>query len=523
MSDTPTNSGAPEPTGADVSAVVEAAETIAAQGAGELVGAGVGAVTASSPVAPPVSMPTRLRPKVGYIAQGGQAVFNQGAELNFEQIGQAMESVRTRRPGPGGEPTSGVIASLPEFGSTEGYDMEILTRNTTPERATALIQESAAAWKLQRAAQRAAGGGVTASLSDHSAITASLPAHVRDDLPTDEQGGTDWAVVAAICEPLDIQREIPHCGITDTPFADQFPSRPIGRLGFQFYPAISMAETEEGITWWTQGDQDAIEEDDSSTWKPTVDITCAETVPVKAEELTASARVDDSTEMSSPERVAEFMHKLSVARARIREKYVITKYDATASAFTATYDKIGAFPAFLDAINTLLPQLVYGERLDPGDYNLWLEPGHLERLMNDENAKLFSDTDTGRRAEVIRKIEDETGAMVKVLLDFKGAGFDALPDPGDAAVELPPLPDSNRVRLVPAGDYLYAATGEQSTGWMTDGRLVRMNKKQWFSKEWLLIAKWGCAPAAFVDIASCANGARAAGVAPATCDAEVAS
>ena len=62
------------------------------------------------------------------------------------------------------------------------------------------------------------------------------------------------------------------------------------------------------------------------------------------------------------------------------------------------------------------------------------------------------------------------------------------------------------MRLVPAGSYIYGATGEQATGWQTDPQLARQNRMQAFSAEWLLLAKHGKAPAAFIDITSTPDG-----------------
>ena len=453
------------PSGADV---VAEAEKIVSESTGEL------AVTAG--LRP--SEPAWTKPQVGYVAQGGQSEFVQGQSLDLADLGRVFESIRTRRPGPDGGPISGVAWSLPSFEATDA-PVAPLARNNPAEVNSRLIEESVAAHEAARRGE--------------------------------------MAVTAAICTPLDIMREVPQCGVTDMPFSNLFPQRPVGRLGFQYFPAMALSTAAGSVNVWTQEDQDAIEDDDSSTWKPIVDIECEDTVSVTAEELVAAARVDESTNLSQPETVEQFMHKLAVLRARTREQYLLTKFDATASKYTATYD-IGAFPALLDAVLSLLPRLTYGERLDEGDYTLVLEPGHIEKLINDENAKLHGDTNTGRRSEILSKIQDETGMRVVFLRDFKSpVGYAALNAPNNAPATLPTLFDSNRVRLVPTSAYILGATGEQATGWQTDARLVRQNRQEWFSKEWILMAKHGCHPAATIDVLACGNGARAAGIEPADC------
>lgn len=462
----------------DVIAEAEAIVESAASG-GEL----VDAVTAG--VRPPAAPSVPERPRVGYLAGGGQNEFAQGSPIDFSQLGQAMDSVRDRK-APHGETISGIVASIPGFEQTPDLPVPVLSTRMSPVETTALIAETVEAHRRKR------------------------------------QGEQLDAVTAAICEPLDIIREIPECGVTVTPFADLFPQRPVGRLGFQYFPGMSLADTNDGINVWTEGDQEAVDEGNPATWKPTVLIQCSDAVPVKAEELVASAQVDDSTELSQPEKVQEFMHKMAVQRARRREQYLLGKFDATASPYDADYSgALGAFAALIRAINELMPRLVYGERLDEGDYDVVLEPGHLNKLVNDESARLFGDTVKSRRAEIINRIKEETGAgQVTILRDFKTGGFGALSTPGGASAELPTLFDTNRVRLVPSQAYLYGATGEEATGWQTDAQLTRQNRMQWFSKEWLLLAKHGCHPAAFVDLTACGNGARANGVEPADCTGE---
>lgn len=463
-----TQTGSNDLPSADGAAVVEAAETILA--GAELVGAHTAA-------ARPISGPEdTARPQVGWIADGGQQKFAQGMPINYSQIGDVMNSVRTRRVTPTSGPMEGVIASLPSFESTQDLGVDVLSNRNVAERNTSLITEAVAAWRDAREGR--------------------------------------LARTAAVCSPLDIIREIPRCGVAATPFADLFPQRPIARLGFQYIPQMALSAVADGVTVWTETNQNNIDDDDSSTWKPVVDIDCADPVEVKAEEITAGARVDNATEMSQSEHVEEFLHKLTVQRARRREQYLLSEFDSGASAYTFT-GSYGPLTALLEAGLALMPQLVYGERLDEGDYDLVLEPGHLQKLINDENSRIYGDTLAVRRASIINKIKDDLGVMnVVVLRDFRTGGFAfQSPNPaGDAADALRTLPDANRVRFVPSGAYLYGSTGEQSTGWATDPQLARQNRTQWFSKEWVALAKHGCNPAAYVDLLASKQGARSNGI-----------
>lgn len=427
------------------------------------------ATTAERPIAP--DAPTR-RPAT-FRAGPGQQEFSRGEELDLRGLGRAFESRRTKmEPGFDGAPARAVVAGLSAFEDETNLDVPVLSRLNNPERNTAIMREASEAHMEARAA-RLAG--------------AAIPAHT-----------------AAICEPLDIIRPIPEVGAADTPFANLFPQRPIGRLGFTFMPASSISTVDAAISVWTEDDQDAVDPDDSSTWKPCVAVTCGTTSEVKAKELTTCLTVDTATEMSSPERVKESLHLLGIQRSRRREQHVLGLWDATASGytFTGTY---GALPSLVQAVLTALPQLLYPEREDAANYDLVLEPGYVEKLTYDEHNQAYKDAKT-----VLAEIKAATGLNPVVLRDFKAASpFQTPPTPGGSSATLAEIPDANRVRIVPSGAYLYAATGEESTGWQTDPQLARQNKQQIFSAEWLLLTKHSGAKAGFIDITSVGNGSRA--------------
>lgn len=424
----------------------------------------------------PVEPTVPNRPRVAFTAGAGQNIFTQGAEIGIGELGRAFESKKNLRPTPDGRPVQAVVAGLRAFEDTEELPVPVLSHRNNVTTNDAIIAEAVAAWREKREAQRA---------------------------------GVPLARTAAICDPLDIIREIPEVGVTDTPFASLFPQRPIGRLGFTYTPAASVTDTDEAIAVWTEADQDDVDPDDSSTWKPCVDIACSVPTEVKAVELTTCVTVDSFVEISSPERVREFLHLLGVQRARRREQHLLAEWDDTASGFTfaGTY---GTLPSLIQAVHTVLPQLLYSEREDAANYDLVLEPGFVNKLVYDEYNKAYTDP---RDAEAV--LREATGLNIVVLRDFAGASpFQTPPTAGGASDTLAEIPDTNRVRIVPAGSYIYAATGEESTGWQTDPQLARQNKQQMFSAEYILLAKHSGAKAAFIDITSAGDGSRACCVEP---------
>jgi hypothetical protein len=459
--------------------VVAAAEAIVDGATPELaMTAGVG----DRPTAP--AQPEVDKARVAYVAGAGQQVHVQGRSLDWDGLGRAWDSVRLSA---SSGPAQAVVANLPAFEDTSDLGVELLTNLNSVSANDRLIAESVSAFNAKRAARIA---GVE---------------YVAPDAHT-----------AAICTPLDIIREIPQCGETDTPFTDLFPQRPIGRLGFTFTRGSAAADVDDAITLIDIDTfEAALDENDTDTWKPCIPIDCATPVEVTAEELVTCVTVQTSTELSAPERVQEFMHKLKVQRARRREQLQLSRFDDTASGFTFTgQNGYGSLPSLVEAVETLMPQLAYPERLDETDWDIVLEPGLLEKLTIDRH-KVCNPVDMpGARSETLAWLRSHLGRPVTLLRDFKGASsFQAIPAMGDEAA-LVALPAVDRIRLVPASAYIYGSTGEESTGWQTDPQLVRQNRKQAFTAEYFLLAKHGCHPAAYIDLESVSDGGRGGCVTP---------
>lgn len=441
---------------------VVAAEAIVAEGT---------AVTASVD-RPLATTEQPAKPVVSFQAGPGQSQFTSGQNLSIEDVGIAMQTSKRRT----GTKSEGIVASLPSFEKTPGMEGMVLNSRASAADNTALVSETVELW---RAARRA------------------------------EINGEAPGVTAAICTPLDVIREIPACGVTDSPVSDLFPQRGVGRLGFQYFPAPALADASSHIAMWDQTDQDSVDENDTDTWKPAPIIECAPAVSVTADEIVGGAQVDDAVQLSQPEVVEAVLAKIAVARARTRESYLLGRVDATASA----YSFAGAYGALTSLIATseIMPIGTYAERIDAFDYDLVLEPGHMQKLIIDEMMRGYGDPSSAK-ARVLEAIKNAFGVgRVVETLDLVGGGYSGLATPGNAAVALPSVNATNRVRIVPSGAYLFGSTGEQATGWQTDPQLARQNRTQWFSKEWLFLTKHGCSPAITIDITSCANGDRAFG------------
>lgn len=439
---------------------------------------------------------TPARPRASYIAAAGQTVVQQGVEVDFERIGAMADSAKSRLDGNHGE-VQAFIAGLPAFeehGASLG--VEVLSANVSVRDNDRMIREAVEDWRVRSGRADAYPAGRT----------------------------------AAICDPLDIIREIPDCSTDADPFGDSLPQRPAGRLGFQFTPAILMSAIDGGVqAGWDDADQALVDPADVDTWKPCVDITCPTPTNVRAEAVTACVKFDVTTEMSNPERVQDVLSKLAALRTRKRTVRLLAITDALSSHYTfASQFGYGAFPALIEASMSVIARAVYAERINQGDYNIYLPPGLVEMLATDLIGRAYGQPEEIAQAQtsVVNMIESITGlSAVRLLDDSAGNPFAALPAVGGGGVALPRLNEladlSNvrayTVRFIAPEAALYFSTGEERTGIEASPELMRQNKRQWFSEEFVGLAKHGCHPWFRVDMTLCQNGARTGFNAPVAC------
>ena len=447
----------------------------------------------------------RTRARVEWVGVPASAdVVTAGSPMALDEMGRKMtQAMRSSFVG------ETHIAAIPALGEEFGA---LLSRRNSVDHNDELIAESISAWKSRM---------------------------FPDSAPR--------ARTAAICDPLDIIREIPDCGVDDAPFSDSFPFRGAGRLGFQFTRSTALNPPGSvSPTLWTDADQTGVDPDDSATWKPCDVAVCATPVETRAEEIVWCLTYDDSTEMSSPEVVRDTLIKLNRRRIRRREGYLLRRYDQLSSGYALTAPSIGAaMPDLIDTMNRVIAILSNSDRLDP-TFFAWLPPDLLKALASDRARKFstaacdpcdlseelnrgvmgvsrwthlrdLSDNryDLAPLGEVPTPlIPDETTPLAPagVFLSPAPAG-DFAPTPLDAVND---LCGTFRVRIGDPSAFLAYTTGQINTGVLRDAALVRQNRSQQFGKEWLGIAKHGCAPSAYIDVTIVPSGGRVGTVAPVT-------
>ncbi len=451
--------------------------------AASLTADGVAGARKAQTAAEKAPAPAKTRPRAPMQAAASQTVVPYQQEVTLGDIGRIADKVKSDLR-PVREVVRAYVASVPAFEDMGDIGQELLSTANGAQRNDALIREAVEAFNARRA----------------------------------ERLGRPAVKTAAICDPLDIIREIPDYVSQADPLSGAFPSRGITRLGFNFTPAVSLAAVAEGTQFgWDDTDQASVDPTDPDTWKPCLDATCPSPCTITAVASTGCLTFDVTTEMSNPERIRDLMSKLTALRIRDRTIGLLDLMDGLSVDFTHTGD-YSLMPDAIYAIGKVLPRLVYAERLDAEDYTLFLPPGFAESLVIDINGKEFATSEElgQQAAAAARHIGDVFGLEVIRLRDETDALFDALP-----AVATPTALDDGPcawpLRLIHTPSALYGSTGVIDTGIQSDPQLARQNKRQWFQEEFVLLTKHGSPPWAKITLTSASSGSRAAASTKLTC------
>jgi hypothetical protein len=477
---------APEPTAGDAPAAPETQVPAVAAGASAPSAAEVAAARAPQPKGTKLASATPKRNRAPWLAAAaasdGEVAF--GAQIELSELGdQVMRLSRTR----GRHKT--VLASLPAFTNADG---ELLSDRNGASRNDELIREAVEAHEVRQGLRVAAPGAMT----------------------------------AAICEPLDIIREIPNPGRSkETPFGSSLPFRGAGRLGYQFTRAMQISAVASGTSIWTAADQAAVSADDETTWKAVVDVACGSPVSTTAEELTWGLRYEESTELSAPERIQDALDALMTVEKRVREGYLLRRFDLLGSGASWTAPSVGALPDLIEIIVRRIAAAAYTERLELPGATIWLPPGLVE-LLTVDRARKGEGASADRAADVLAELKeglpdglniiqlrdisdnlDGDGDIPDETLTF-GAG-ESLAAPAAARTALAHLfCGTFRLRWGWPSAFIAYSTGMTNFGILRDEQLIRQNKVVQFGREWLGMDKHGPQASGYVDVTLSSSGAR---------------
>lgn len=456
---------------------------------------GAGDFASTGNAAPPNARPER--PRAALVAAAGPHGVPVGTDVGADMgaLGRAItETLSALRPGRDGSSMRARVATIAgyeDMGDSLGVP---LLGSGNAEQNTAYIHEA----------------------------VASYQAGLHDEFDG-RYGGSPLAATAAICDPLDIIRQIPDCTTDAEPFSDTLPGRPAGRLGFQFMASSILGDVTAGVTIWDEAEQAAVVATDQGTWKPCVLVTCPPVSEVTAEAVTACLLFDNTTEMSSPERVADFMAKIAAAKARAKEDRLLQ----IASTFTHRYRHVGeygAVPASVLAVLTTLEQGWATNRLDEGTLYNWYVPKELlSAWVIDLVGQAFLQDPSVVRD--VRGFMEDTfrgaGKNVRIVPLLDRSITPTLPIIGGVAEEYLESGIKSgpyETYLIPPEGAIYFSTGEINVGVERSPELMRQNRAQWFMEEYVGLSKHGCQPWYRLELDVCENGTRAALTTPWTCE-----
>lgn len=351
------------------------------------------------------------------------------------------------------------------------------------------------------------------------------------------------AVAATFCAPYDVIREIPDSTDTSQPLRDSLPMVPFGHGGFTFNAGVQFADVSGAVDTWTPTDQDNVDPDDSSTWKPCYEIICPTPTTLVADNwLTACVTWKVGMDINNPENVADVFRKVEGVRARHSEQYFLGMLDPLLTNYHfLTTGVESSIPDLIAALVASFSHAGYDHRLrDDISYTMYFDTGMLGNLVVDRVRTAFG---IGRELETVRSYIMSMLAEAELPVDRivqlkerqptgtntnQGAAYGALkangnpyatatypPAANGTAADGPDLLTKFRVRLVPTSEVFAFGTGEIRTGIRQDFAMARQNKVGWFVEEAVKLGKFGVSPWFALNIDLCPTGARVGWVDPA--------
>jgi hypothetical protein len=283
-----------------------------------------------------------------------------------------------------------------------------------------------------------------------------------------------------------------------------------------------------GASFWSTAQQASVDEGDPDTWKAVVDVDCPAVADTRAEELTWGMRYEESTELSNPEVVADALNALMTLEKRVREGYLLRRFDMLSSGASWNTPSIGAIPEVIEALYRRIEACLYAERLELPGLTVWLPPGFLAALT----------VDRARRAYGIDRTPGDVLAQIRAEMpnEIKWVELKDISDNGDDDADIAPETvgygagetmaaagaavtalghaqaacGDFRVRFGWPRSFLAYSTGMTNFGVLRDAALIRQNKTIQFGREWMGMDKHGSEGSGYIDFTLSLSGIRGA-------------
>ena len=488
--------------------------------------------------APPAPAAQEPAPAVDADAEVADALAETGADVIAVGSGavEVLDPQDDRVPmfatiGAGTDPGDASLNGATSFGSVADR-----LRNLTGGQIQRLgAGERMGLWRTDRLA-----GADLPRLGDDVDVNTSL---ILDDLPEPIAAAAGLSICG---EPIEIQ--VQGCPIdTTTPFLDSIAGRniPADNCQVKWRRPLSLSRIGASPQIWTPCDQELVDPNDSSTWKPLGGEVpaCEDFCYAEPFDTVLGMIVTMNDQLCRPERVEEASNLIEVMHAVLLEQSAMNIFDANVGAdghfaFDASSTNLGAFPSFVYAIHAVLARTGLTRTAPRQNWTMALDPAILATLGMDmwlaqENGaqamQMLADAMAAVGINNIVTLKEDgacEGVLTQgynepsVICDLKACDIAELADPAAPAYscvpfggghEIPAMPSRSRIRLFNPNNWVHGNRFIVDYAIRTDASLARRNQAELFGERRdLLFRANGCESHEMViDIDNlCATGAR---------------
>jgi hypothetical protein len=290
---------------------------------------------------------------------------------------------------------------------------------------------------------------------------------------------------ACYCGPFEVDKSIRTLGMDDRPVAGLFASRPVTGP-FQYIQDLNLGDVAAGVNLWTCADQEGVVDGDPGTYKPIVELGCADPVTVDPYAIVAAGRVSLFQQVSHPELVDDFITKLGIQYARLAEQALLDKLRADSTVLTYGLAGMGLLHEIEGVLGHLSGLAGYTRRIDWNNYALILPPGLMDALITDEHRRGFSRG--ANRAAITSQLRELGVGQIIEARDADStaeanytAAAGTFVDPGNTVAFDPCNAIGTwTVNVVPVSAYSRGESTLVEAGYQRDATLTRQNMVQWF-------------------------------------------
>lgn len=437
------------------------------------------------------------------------------AEPTAEAIAAAVSTAAPADSTVPEEPKAGltIVASSNAYGMSVGSKMEV----SDWERVSRLASKGGEGrFTFGNIARHDSGKALS---SRNSAIENTVLMSTKPE----ENALQPLTAAACYCGPFEVDKSIRTLGLDDRPVAGLFASRPVTGP-FQYIQDLNLGDVAAGVNLWTCADQDGVTDGDPSTYKPVVDLGCADPVTVDPYAIVAAGRVSLFQQVSHPELIDDFIAKLGIQYARLAEQALLDKLRADSTVLTYGLAGMGLLHEIEGVLGHLSGLSGYSRRIDWKDYALIMPPGLMDALIADEHRRGFSrGANRGAIAAQLRElgvgqIVEARDADSTAEANYTAAAGTFV-DPGNTVAFDPCNAIGTwTVNVVPVSAYSRGESVLVEAGYQRDADLTRQNMVQWFMEGHEYLEKMSPdVPSFTLELSGAGTGGSSALVEPEAC------